>query len=71
MKFETICKINKKGYGCMVYLYIVFVGHELPCPSGETSETGFTPGCHCKLYRIMLSLSKIASFDDVFVLRIY
>ena len=21
-------------------------GHELPCPLGETSETGFTPGCH-------------------------
>ena len=48
-----------------------FLGHELPCPLGETSETGFTPGCHCKLYRIMFSISKIASVYYVFVLRIH
>lgn len=31
--------------------FIFLVGSEIPCPNGETSETGYTPGCKSIVYK--------------------
>lgn len=30
-----------------------FVGSEMPCPKGETSLNGFSPGCKCEFLSIV------------------
>lgn len=30
------------------HFHLLLIGNEVPCPEGEASDNGFTPGCECK-----------------------